>query len=77
MSDRFDYDEIVGPPPEKDVPRLFVLYRYTSSGLKTYKAKRGLAWSLTTLKSQASVCNAAGALALAIEGEWYIELHES
>ena len=76
MSDKFDYDALVGPPPDKDAPKWFVLYRYTSSGRKTYKAKMGFGRSRTTLKNYALVCNAAGVLDLATTGEWYIEPYD-
>ena len=72
----FDYDAIVGPPPAEETSKFYVLYRYTSSGLKVYKAKHDHKFPQTTLKSQASVCNKAGAFAEAVDREWFIETYD-
>jgi hypothetical protein len=78
MISRFDYDEIVGPPPEKEKNALFVLYRYMSDGkTKVYKSKfddgKYGHITRTTLRNKAMRCNAAGAAYEASKGEWYIE----
>ena len=73
---KFDYDAIVGPPPDKEINKLYVLYRYSSSGIKYYKARGDHKFPQTTLKSQASVCNKGGAIAEAADKEWFIESYE-
>jgi hypothetical protein len=76
MSFNFDYDAIIGPPPKEKTSKLYVLYKYTSSGIKYYRANfddAGKRRTRTTLKSKASICNGPGALDLSTNQEWFIE----